>query len=183
MTVATSADRLARGIDSFTERCGRAISWLTLAMALLTTTVVVMRYVLEVNSIALQESITYLHGIVFMLGAAFTLKRAGHVRVDIFYRQMSGKHQALVDALGGLLFLLPVCALIFWLSLDYVLASWSVMEVSTEPGGLPFIYLLKTLLLIMPVTLALQGVADIISNTLFFLGLGGHHESGHEGAL
>ncbi|MGS2723549.1 TRAP transporter small permease subunit [Porticoccus sp. GXU_MW_L64] len=176
-------NRLICVINGFSEWTGRALGWLTLAMALLTTTVVVMRYLLEINSIALQESVTYLHATVFLLGAAFTLKRGGHVRVDVIYRRLSPRHQALIDALGGLLLLLPVCAVIFWLCLDYVAASWQVMEVSTEPGGLPFLYLLKSLLLVMPVTLALQGLADITGNALFFLGKGGAHTKPHDGGL
>ena len=183
MPVSTPLSRLANTISCFSEWIGRAIAWLTLAMAILTTTVVIMRYLLEISSIGLQESVTYLHASVFLLGAAFTLKRGGHVRVDIFYRRMSLRQQALVDAVGGLLFLLPVCAVIFWLSLDYVLASWQVREVSTEPNGLPFIYLLKSLLLVMPVALALQGIAEIINNTLFFLGKGGSHVEPHDGVL
>ena len=176
-------NRLTTAISCFSDWAGRTISWLTLAMAVLTTTVVVMRYLLEISSIALQESVIYLHATVFLLGAAFTLKRGGHVRVDLLYRRLSPRHQALIDALGGLLLLLPVCAVIFWLCLDYVAASWQVMEVSTEPGGLPFIYLLKSLLLVMPITLGLQGLADIIANTLFFLGKGGTHTEPHDGGL
>ena len=183
MSIANPLNRLAGTISCFSEWCGRAVAWLTLAMAVLTTSVVVMRYLLHISSIGLQESITYLHAAVFLLGAAFTLKRGGHVRVDIFYRRMTERQQALVDALGGLLLLLPVCAVIFWLSLDYVLASWQVREVSTERDGLPFVYLLKSLLLVMPVTMALQGVAEIIGNLLFFYGRGGSHVAPHDGGL
>ena len=183
MSISNTFDRLASAIGCFSEWTGRTIAWLTLLMALLTTAVVIMRYLLETSSVGMQESVTYLHASVFLLGAAFTLKRGGHVRVDIFYRRMSLRQQALVDAVGGLLFLLPVCAVMFWLSLDYVLASWQVREISTEPNGLPFIYLLKSLLLVMPITLALQGIAEIIGNLLFFSGKGGNHVTPHEGLL
>lgn len=159
----------ARAIDNFTEWTGRIVAWLTLAMMVLMCAVVVMRYLLETGSIALQETISYLHATVFLLAAGYTLKRNGHVRVDVFYRRMSARRQALVDTLGGLLFLLPVCVFIFWLSLNYVAASWQVKEVSTEPGGLPWVYLLKSLLLVMPVLLALQGLAEIIRNLLFLI--------------
>ncbi len=173
-------DSISRAIDALTEWTGRAVAWLTVAMMALTCVVVVMRYLLETGSIALQETITYLHATVFLLGAAFTLKRGGHVRVDIFYRRMNERQQALVDALGGILFLLPVCGLIFWLGLGYVAASWDVREVSTEPGGLPWVYLLKSLLLVMPVLLALQGLAEIIRNFLFFFHRGGSHRDADE---
>jgi TRAP-type mannitol/chloroaromatic compound transport system permease small subunit len=167
--------RLARGIDCFTEWMGRIIAWLTLAMMIVTCTVVVMRYFLETGSIALQESVTYMHAMVFLLGASYTLKRGGHVRVDILYQKFSPRGQALVDALGTLLFLVPVSLLILVFSWDYVANSWSIHEVSKETQGLPSVYLLKTLLLVMPVTMLLQGAAEIIKNLLFFFGLGGEH--------
>ena len=94
---------------------------------------------------------------VFMLGIAFTLQRGGHVRVDIFYRGFSPRKKALVDFIGGILFLLPVCLLIFIFSWDYVAASWAIGETSEESSGIAGIYLLKTLLLLMPATLILAG--------------------------
>lgn len=167
--------RLYQGIDCFTEITGLAISWLSLALIIITCTVVVLRYFLGTGSIALQESMTYVHACLFMLAMAFTLKRGGHVRVDVFYSKFTPKTQALVDILGSLLFLLPVSLLIFMLSWDYVASSWAIRETSTESAGIPFVYLLKTLILILPVMLLLQGTAEIIKNTLFFLGKGGAH--------
>ena len=161
---------LLRGIDRFTDITGRAISWLTVAMVAMTVVIVVLRYYFESGSIALQESITYLHGLVFMLGIAFTLQRGGHVRVDIFYRGFSPRRKAMVDLIGGLVFLLPVSLLIFTFSWDYVAASWAIGETSEERSGIAGIYLLKTLLLLMPATLLLQGVAEILRNGLVLLG-------------
>ena len=139
-------------------------------MVVLVMIVVVTRYFLEVGSIALQESVTYLHCLVFMLGLAFTLKHDGHVRVDIFYRGFSPKSKAVVNLLGGILFLVPVCLLIFFTSWNYVLASWAIQETSAENNGLPFVYLLKTLMLLMPATLLLQGIAEIIKSGLVVSG-------------
>ena len=160
---------IIRGIDCFTEITGRAVSWLTLLMVLLTVVIVVLRYFFGSGSIALQESITYLHGLVFMLGIAYTLKRGGHVRVDIFYRSFTPQRKALVDFIGGILFLLPICLLIFTFSWDYVLASWAIGEASEERSGIAGIYLLKTLLLLMPATLLLQGIAETLRNLLVLL--------------
>lgn len=157
-------------IDRITDMTGRMVSWLTLVMVLVTMVTVVLRYYFESGSIALQESITYLHGLVFMLGIAFTLQRGGHVRVDIFYRGFSPSGKALVDLIGGLLFLLPVSLLIFFFSWDYVAASWAIGETSEERSGIAAIYLLKTLLLLMPATLLLQGVAEILKNALVLMG-------------
>ena len=166
-------------IDRVTDVIGRMVSWVTLAMVLVTMVAVVLRYYFESGSIALQESITYLHGLVFMLGIAFTLQRGGHVRVDIFYRGFSPYHKALVDLIGGLLFLLPVSLLILIFSWDYVAASWAIGETSEERSGIAGIYLLKTLLLLMPATLLLQGVAEILRNSLVLLGKPPHTEPDH----
>ena len=157
-------------VESFTENTGRLIAWLTIVMVALVVLVVVTRYFLEVGSIALQESVTYLHCLVFMMGLAFTLKHDGHVRVDIFYRGFSPKSKAMVNLLGGIFFLVPVCLLIFFTSWNYVLASWAIHETSAENNGLPFVYLLKTLMLLMPATLLLQGVAEIIKSGLVVSG-------------
>lgn len=161
---------LIGAIDRFTEVTGRIVSWLTLLMVGMVVAVVIMRYFLELGSIALQESVTYLHATVFMLGLAFTLKHGGHVRVDIFYRQFSARRKAMVNLFGGVFFLMPVCLLIFISSWDYVLSSWAIAETSAENNGLPFIYLLKTLMLIMPVTLILQGIAEILRSALVVAG-------------
>jgi len=157
-------------IDRITDLTGRIVSWLCLVMVVMTVVVVVLRYYFQSGSIALQESITYLHGLVFMLGIAFTLQRGGHVRVDIFYRSFSPRRKALVDLIGGLVFLLPVSLLIFAFSWDYVAASWAIGETSEERSGIQGIYLLKTLLLLMPATLILQGLAEILKSALVLTG-------------
>lgn len=140
------------------------ISWLTLLLVALVISVVLFRYFLGIGSIAIQESVSYVHAIIFMLGLAYTLQRDGHVRVDIFYREFSARRKALVDLLGTALFLLPFCGLILFSSWDYVMASWSIKETSSETGGIAAVYLLKTLMIIMPATLALQGIAQIIES-------------------
>jgi TRAP-type mannitol/chloroaromatic compound transport system permease small subunit len=154
-------------IDNFTEWTGCIISWATLLMVFLTGLIVFMRYFFEVGSIALQESLTYLHALVFLMGAGFTLKRKGHVSIDIFYQKLSPHTQAIIQILGTLTFLMPVCIVILTLSWDYVISSWSIREVSREAGGLPYIYLLKTLLITMPACILLQGVSEVIKNSLF----------------
>lgn len=169
-------------IEGFSERLGRAVSWATVLMVLLTLLVVVLRYAFNLGWIALQESVTYLHAALFMLGAAFTLKREGHVRVDIFYQRWSTRAQALIDLLGGLLLLLPTCAFIAWSGWDYVMASWAIHEGSREAGGLPGVYLLKTLILAMPLLLGLQGLASILRSGLILAGVTPDAAVGGEGA-
>ena len=166
VNVKDKAITLLKIIDRFTDVSGRAIAWLTVAMVMIVMVVVVTRYFLEVGSIALQESVTYLHCMIFMLGLAFTLQHDGHVRVDIFYRDFSTVTKAKVDFVGGVFFLIPICLLLLIMSWDYVMASWSIKETSAENNGLPFVYLLKTLMLIMPMTLLMQGIAETVKNAI-----------------
>jgi TRAP-type mannitol/chloroaromatic compound transport system permease small subunit len=159
---------LQNNIDRFSEFTGRMLAWLCLVMMMLLCSVVFIRYVLEGGSIALQESVTYLHGSIFMLGAAYTLRQDGHVRVDIFYRNMSPRSKAWVNCVGGIIFLLPLCVYFFISSWGFVQQSWGFREISTEPGGIPAVFLLKTLIPLMAVNLGLQAVAEILRN-LFIL--------------
>ena len=138
-------------------------------MALLTGLVVFLRYGLNLGSIFAQEAVTYLHGGLFMLGAIYTLKSGKHVRVDIFYRKFDVKSQAWVDAIGNIVFLIPFCLFIFFITLDYVAQSWSMREASADPGGIPAVYLLKSLLPMMAIGLILQGLAETVRSVLVIL--------------
>lgn len=148
-------------LDRFSALLGKASAWLTLFMVLVTFVVVVLRYIFDAGLIWLQESVVWMHGFVFMVGAAYTLQQEEHVRVDIFYREMSPKRRAWVDLIGVTVFLLPLCALLGWKAFDYVAVSWQLQEASRESGGLPYplIPLLKSILVVMPITVGLQGVA------------------------
>ena len=138
------------------------MSWLSLLMVLVTITVVVLRYVFNTGSIALQESITYLHAAVFLVGAAWTLQQDAHVRVDIFYTNFSEETRAWVDLIGSLFLLLPVMVFISWISWGYIADSWAVTEGSRESGGLPGVFLLKSLILVFTTLLMLQGIIQAI---------------------
>ena len=156
-------------IDAFTDRSGRLLAWLVLAMALLTALVVIMRYGFNTGSIMAQEAVTYMHGCLFMLGAAYALKNGAHVRVDIFYRSFSPRARAWVNSLGGIVFLLPLCIFIGFVSWDYVADSWALRESSPEPGGIPAVFLLKSLLPLMAVNLFLQGLAETLRSALVLI--------------
>lgn len=155
---------MSKFLDAFSIRVGHAVSWLTLLMVIVTFVIVVLRYVFGTGLIWLQESLTWMHAAVFMLGAAYTLQREEHVRVDIFYRKMSERQRAWVNLLGVLVFIFPMCAFFVYQSIDYVAASWSLREVSRNSGGLsyPAVPLLKSVLVIMPVAVALQGLALLL---------------------
>ena len=160
----------SKAIDQLNLFIGHSVAWLTLSMVLVTFLIVILRYLFNIGSIAIQESVLYMHAMVFMLGAAFTLKQNGHVRVDIFYQKMPKRFQALVNCIGILLLLFPVCGFIAWSSWDYISEAWRLKESSREAGGLPWIYLLKTTIIIMTGLLFLQGISDLIKNafTLFY---------------
>lgn len=145
----------------FIAACGKAVAWLTLAMVLLTFTIVVLRYGFNLGWIWLQESLTYLHVLVFCVAAAWALQQDGHVRVDIFYAGMTAKNRARVDLLGSVVFLVPFCVFILYISWPYVANSWKLLETSREAGGLPLVFLLKTLIMVMPALLLSQALINI----------------------
>ena len=153
-------------LDFFSEMTGRFCSWFVALMTLITCLVVVMRYGLDLGSVLLQDVVLYLHGALFLLGSSFALKRNAHVRVDIFYREFSEKKKAFVDLVGHCLFLQPVCWVIFLFSWGFVELSWRIMEVSAEPDGLPFVYLQKSLLIVLCLFVALQSFSEILKSIL-----------------
>lgn len=153
-------------IDRLSVALGKATAWLTLLMVVVTFVVVVMRYVFGVGLIWLQESVVWMHAFVFMVGAAYTLQQDGHVRVDIFYRRQSERGRAWVNIIGVVVFLAPLCAYLAFKSSDFAYASWKLAESSRESGGLPYplIPLLKSILVVMPVMVLLQGVSLLLSS-------------------
>jgi TRAP-type mannitol/chloroaromatic compound transport system permease small subunit len=146
-------------MDRLSDAVGRAISWLTLAMVLVTFAVVILRYVFSIGWVWLQESYVWMHGIVFMVGAGYALLEDAHVRVDIFYRPAGRRYKALVNLLGGIFLLLPLVALISFVAWGYVADSWMRLEESREAGGLPGLFLLKSIILVFCLLLGAQGVA------------------------
>ncbi len=153
-------------LDRASILLGKASAWFTLFMVVITFIIVVMRYVFDAGLIWLQESVVWMHAFVFMIGAAYTLQQEEHVRVDIFYRELSARRKAWVDLVGVLLFLLPLFIFLGWKSVDFVAVSWRLKESSRESGGLPYplIPMLKSILVIMPVLVSLQGIALLLKS-------------------
>lgn len=154
--------KIADWISACNEWIGRGISWLTLIMALVMFLTVILRYVFNMGWIWMQESVTFMHGAIFMLAAGYTLLHEQHVRIDIFYRPMSPRKKGLVNIFGVLFLLFPACYVVFHYSLPYVANSWSVLEGSKEAGGLPGVFLLKTVILLFAVLLGLQGLSTLL---------------------
>lgn len=160
---------LIRWLDAIAEFTGNTTAWLTGIMVIIACIVVGLRHLFGIGSIALQESVIYMHAAVFMLGAAYTLKRGGHVRVDILYRRMSVRKRAWVDALGSLLLTLPLMIFIGWGSWEFVQASWRINEGSTNSGGMGGVYLLKSLLPLMALSVSLQAIAELLRNLVVLM--------------
>lgn len=152
---------VAKLIEKISETVGRLSGWLVVALVLLVCYDVTMRYLFQAGSVALQELEWHLFALIFLLGAAYTLKYDEHVRVDILYqaRWMTPKRKALVDLFGCLFMLLPFCWLIIYSSTPFVTASYNWGEASPDPGGLPYRWLLKAMIPVGFALLALQGVA------------------------
>lgn len=164
---------LARGIDAVNEWIGRAIAWLALAMVLIQVIVVVMRYVFGLSVLQMQESIWYMHAIVFLVAGGYTLLHNGHVRVDILYGNVGPVAKARIDLFGVIFILLPVCVMVWWVSWPYVMAAWAVREGSVEVSGIQGVYLLKTCMLIFSGSLAIQGVSLAIKSWFTLMGIEG----------
>jgi len=157
-------NKLSRIIDSSNEKIGVITSYLIIPLILITFFVAFMRYILDFGSIALQEIIIYLHALIFMLGAAYTLKNNMHVRIDIFYSKFSINKKNKVNFYGTLFFLIPTCILIFFTSYNYVLSSILLLESSKEAGGLAIVYILKSYIILLSFSLLLQGFSELIKN-------------------
>jgi len=166
-----------RLIDGLNTRVGHLVAWCVVYMVLVQFAVVILRYVFSMGFIAIVESIWYMHGMLFMIGAGYTLLKDGHVRVDLFYREAQPRTKAWVDLLGSVIFLLPVAALTFWYSFSYVTNSWKVFEVSSEAGGMPFIYLYKTVIWVFAVLIGLQGISLAIKALAFLKGASDQYDA------
>ena len=165
----TRLARISLIIDNFTQRLGKVASWFVSLLVLLVSVIVVFRYGFSFGSIALQESVMYVNAAIFIFGAPYTLKTNGHVRVDIFYSRLGERGKSLINALGALLFLMPAMILIILTSEDYVRMSWQIFERSPESSGLPFVYLLKTLILVIAALLFLQGISELLKSCRVFV--------------
>jgi len=159
-----------RIVDRLNEFVGRIVSWLTTLMVLVVFYDVVLRYVFNNGNIALQELEWHLFSIIFLLGSAYTLKKNGHVRVDILYTNFKDRTKAWINLFGSLFFLLPFSIMILISTQDFITSSWMVGEVSPNPGGLPARYILKAMIPLGFFFLILQGLAECFKNILFLKG-------------
>lgn len=165
---------IADKIDALVERVGRAVFWLTLLMVILGALNAIARKVghyfgANLTSNAFVELQWYMFAAVFLLGASYAFKHNAHVRVDVFYGRLSARKQALIDVLGTILFLLPFCILVQFVSWPAVINSWHVWEQSPDPDGLPR-YPIKTLIPLAFFFVMLQGISHLIKKLAFLKG-------------
>lgn len=162
---------LLTAIDTFTEHSGRWLSWLVLILVLLVGYDVTMRYLFNSGTIALQELEWHIFAAIFLLGAAYTLKHDDHVRLDLIYqsRFLSDKHRAIINLMGGLLLLIPFCVLVIYSALPFVQNAFDFSEGSSDPGGLPMRWIIKSAIPIGFSFLLIQGIAEVLRNMLVVL--------------
>ena len=149
-------------IDRVTKQVGNLCGVVLALLVLLVVYDATVRYAFHAGSVALQELEWHLFDVIILLGIAYTLRENAHVRVDIFYDRFSAKRRALIDLFGTLLFILPFSALIIYVGFEFVLISFEQMERSSDPGGLPYRYIVKSLMPAAFVLLALQALSEIV---------------------
>lgn len=157
-------------VDSLNEAVGRLVSWLTLGAVLVCFLVVILRYVFNIGFPWMQELYIWEHGLIFMLGAGYTMLHKGHVSVDIFYNRWSLRTQAWVDIICVIAFLFPWLLVLAFASQHFILASWAIREASPLADGMPGMYLFKTTIWVFCTLLFLQGLSLIGHRTLFLRG-------------
>lgn len=162
--------KISQFIDALNEKIGLGVAWLTTLMVLTVTYDVIMRYGFKSGNIAVQEMEWHLFAVIFLLGAAYSLKKDAHVRVDIIYTKLSTKQKAWIDFIGTFIFLIPFSIIIIYSTRNFIESSWAVGEVSPDPGGLPARYVLKAMIPAGFILLLLQGISQAIKNLMVITG-------------
>ncbi len=158
-------------IDTINDWVGRAVSWTTLLLVSVTFVDVVMRYFFNTSYVFTQELEWHIFAFIFLMGAGYTLRNEGHVRVEVFYGKFSPKGRAWVNLVGVLFFLIPSCLVFIKTSSRFVLESYRIMEGSPDPGGIPFRFLLKSCIPVGYSFMLLQGLALGLNSLLTLFGV------------
>ena len=155
---------LSEIINKFNIKIGKIFSWLLLLMVAVTCLIVILRYLFNIGFIWMQELVRFFYAAVFFICAAYTLAEDAHVRVDIFYSKLTENKKSIINIIGSLIFLLPVCFVTFYYSYSYVLNSWSQFEGSLEERGLHAVFIMKTFIWCFAFMLFFQGITIIIKS-------------------
>jgi len=143
------------------KKLSQILSYCVLLMVTLSFFSIAIHFIFNTIFIPIQEIIVYLHSTVFMLGIVYAFHHDKHVRIDIFYQNYSPKKQQLINRLGLIFLFIPFFTFMIYSSFDYVMASWSKLEKSPESGGLPFVFVLKSLLLLLPASMLLYALLNL----------------------
>jgi TRAP-type mannitol/chloroaromatic compound transport system permease small subunit len=170
--------KICLGIDAINDKVGRAVSWATLLLVLVTFTDVVMRYTLNQSYVFTQEMEWHIFAFIFLMGAGYTLKNDGHVRVEVFYGRMGPKGKAWVNLIGVLFFLFPSSILFIKTAIPFVVQSFQVMEGSPDPGGIPFRFLIKACIPAGYTLILIQGISLGINSLMGVLGMSSEQGKG-----
>jgi TRAP-type mannitol/chloroaromatic compound transport system permease small subunit len=162
---------ISRWIDAINEYVGRGVAWVTALLVVVIFIDVIMRYTLNMSFVFVQELEWHLFGFIFLIGAGYTLLHDGHVRVDIVYQRLGFKGRAWVNFIGVLIFLIPGCWMVISTSLKFVMNSYSLLEGSPDPGGIPFRFIIKGCIPVGFTLLLLQGLSMGIHSFLQIIGL------------
>ena len=157
-------------IDALNDYVGRAVAWTTLLLVLVTFVDVVMRYFFNTSYVFTQELEWHVFAFIFLVGAGYTLKNDGHVRVEVFYGKLSRKGRAWTNLIGVIFFLIPSCFMFIKTSIPFVVKSFEIMEGSPDPGGIPFRFLLKSCIPVGYTLLLLQGISLGLNSLLLLTG-------------
>jgi len=151
-------------MEKFINFIGKFISLMIPTIALLMIVIIVARYFLGIGLTGIQELVMYMHALIFLGCAGYVHYKDEHVRVDIFYREASNSYKAKINFFLSLLFLLPLCFVVSYYSIELIYMAWKIKEVSTEAGGLGFVYIQKTLIALFPIMLLITFFYQFIKN-------------------
>ncbi len=155
-------DRFITVVDKINDWVGKSVSWLSLLLVLLVCFDVARRFLLNRTDAWIMEVQWHMFGMIFLLGAAYTFKESKHVRVDLFYTDFDPKSKSLVNIVGGLILLIPLCVLLIYVTVGYAYDSYLLGETSPDPGGLPYRFIIKSMIPIAMVLLLLQAIAEVL---------------------
>ena len=150
-------------IEKMINSFGKFISLMIPIMTILMIVIIVARYFFGIGLTGLQELVLYIHALIFLGCAGYVHYKDEHVRVDIFYRESSDLYKKNINYFLSLIFLIPVCFVIGYYSIELIGMSWRIKEVSTEAGGLNYVYLQKTLIILFPMSLLLTYLYQLLS--------------------
>lgn len=162
--------KIFKRIDAINRAIGHGVAWFTLVMVLFMAFNVVQRYVFDANHIWQTEFNRFLHAIIFLTAAGYTLLQNEHVRVDVFYQKKTKRQKAWIDLVGTIIFLFPAIIAIACFASDFIITSWGLLEASPEYQGMPGIFILKTFIWVFCAVLMLQGVSTICRSVLTIKG-------------